>query len=134
MTRQSLRLPAFQVPALPPPNLPWPWGYTVAELERFTVLEIDLSPYLRPIKDYAAWRGRNLAGFLWLGEFRQFRFSATIGERKKKGQGGATKGVQGGRSDAKLAGDLPELLWEIEVMAPSGAKRVINLLQPEDPF
>ncbi|XP_058190979.1 uncharacterized protein LOC131308167 [Rhododendron vialii] len=114
--------------------LAWPWGYIVVELERFTVLEINLSSFLRPTQDYAAWRERNLAGPLRLGEFRQVRFSATITERKKKGQEGATKRARGGRSDAKVIRDLPELLWEIEVMAPPGAQRVIDFPQSEEPF
>lgn len=68
------------------------------------MLEIDLSLYLRPTKDYAAWRERNLASPLRLGDFRQVRSSATVVEREKKGQGGATNGARDGRSDAKVIG------------------------------
>ncbi|KAI8568137.1 hypothetical protein RHMOL_Rhmol02G0174100 [Rhododendron molle] len=124
-SRESLRLPAFRVPAAPPAYFPWPWGYTVAELERFTVLETDLSPYLCPTEDYAAWRERNLVGPLRLAEFQQVKFSATTVKRMEKGQGGATKRVRGGRSNTKVVGGLLELSWEIEV---------IDLPQPEEPF
>ncbi|KAG5524101.1 hypothetical protein RHGRI_030929 [Rhododendron griersonianum] len=62
-----------------------------------------------------------VVSLILLYQFQFIKFSATIGERKKKGQGGATKGVQGGRSDAKLAGDLPELLWEIEGPPPEAS-------------
>lgn len=98
------------------------------------MLETNLSSYLRPTEDYAAWRERHLAGPLRLAEFQQVKFSATTTRRKEKGQGSAPGRARGGRGNAKVIGGLPELSWEIEVMAHSGAQRVIDLPQPDKPF
>lgn len=59
-------------------------GYTLSELERFKVLETNLTPYLRAAKDYSSWRASHLAGPLRVVEFREAQLSviaARVGRR-----------------------------------------------------
>lgn len=64
-----------------------------------------------------------MAGPLRVTEFKEVMFSATTVRRGKGSQGGA-----------RSFGGLLVQLFEVEVTTPSGAQRVIDLPQPEEPI
>ncbi|KAI8572050.1 hypothetical protein RHMOL_Rhmol01G0168200 [Rhododendron molle] len=105
VTRQSLGSPEFIVPGPLPPRVQRTETYTRAELEQFTVPDIDLERYLRRTLDYATYRDRYLATSL--GVERQLkRRMAEVEARRARGEaggdvgdetGGETRGETGGR-------------------------------------
>ncbi|KAI8555090.1 hypothetical protein RHMOL_Rhmol05G0147300 [Rhododendron molle] len=94
VTRQSLGHIAFQVSGPLPPRASHTSTYTRAELERFTQLDTELSRYLRPEMDYAAYQRDGLAGPLGIRAFRDVWSQArgTVEERRAV-RGGAQEWV-----------------------------------------
>ena len=70
VVRQPIRAGGPQVPGHPPPRVLMTSRYTLAEIERFTTPDLDLSQHLRPALSYSDYFKKYLASSLESEEWR----------------------------------------------------------------
>ncbi|KAI8550789.1 hypothetical protein RHMOL_Rhmol06G0134500 [Rhododendron molle] len=121
----------WEVPGPLPPRASHTGEYTRAELKRFTQPDTELTRYLRPEMDYAAYQRDRLAGALGVWAFRDVRSQArgateemrATGERQRGGEGRVRRSLSG-----PVRGGPPEMSWKISVMDTQGNPAEIHLV------
>ncbi|KAI8572179.1 hypothetical protein RHMOL_Rhmol01G0178200 [Rhododendron molle] len=127
VTRQSLGYLEFQVLGPLPPRASHTSDYTLAELERFTRPDTELTRHLRPGMDYAAYQRDHLARPLGVRARREVQEQACAAGAERR----ATAEVQRReercvrrslrrRVSRPVVGRPPELLWKLDVMDSQG--------------
>lgn len=130
-TRQSLGYAEFQVPGSLPPRASHTGDCTRAELERFTLPDTELTRYLRPEGDYAAYQRDHLAGPLSVRALREVQGQArgateerrAVVERERGGEGRVRRSVS-----RLVVGGPPELTWKIRVVDSQGNPAEVQLV------
>ncbi|KAI8571326.1 hypothetical protein RHMOL_Rhmol01G0111100 [Rhododendron molle] len=128
---QSLGYLEFQVPGPLPPRASHTGDYTLAELERFTRPDTELTHHLCPEMDYAAYRRDCLARPLGVRARRKVQEQAreAAAQRRTAGE------VQRGRESRKkrkvnrpVVGRPPELSWKVPLVDTQGNPTEIHLV------
>ncbi|KAI8550606.1 hypothetical protein RHMOL_Rhmol06G0120500 [Rhododendron molle] len=131
VARQSLGYTMFQVPGPLLPRASHTGTYTRAELEEFTRPDTELTCYLRPEMDYAAYQRDRLAGPLGIRAFRDVQSQAhgaaeerkAAGERTRSGEGHVRRHLSG-----PVRGGPPQMSWKILVVDTQGNPAKIHLV------
>ncbi|KAI8542870.1 hypothetical protein RHMOL_Rhmol08G0173700 [Rhododendron molle] len=130
VTRQSLGYLEFQVPGPLPPRASHTSEYTLAELERFTRPDTELTHHLRPTMDYAAYQRNHLARPLGVRARREVQEQAREAGAERRA---AAKIQREGkcrvrrRESRPVVGGPPELLWKVDVVDSQGNPAEVQL-------
>ena len=103
--RQSIRAPAQAVPGPLPPLVLRTESYTLAEIERYTILDTALDQYLRPTEDYDEYRRRYLAGPLDVAGFRERARAAREAAALEAAEALAAEQAERARAEGQAGGD-----------------------------
>ncbi|KAI8572472.1 hypothetical protein RHMOL_Rhmol01G0201600 [Rhododendron molle] len=123
VTRQSLGYLEFQVPGPLPPRASHTSDYTLAELERFTRPDTELTRHLRFGMDYAANQRDHLARPLGVRARREVQEQAREAGAERR----AAAEIQRAREcrvrhsvSRPVVGGPQELLWKVDVVDSQG--------------
>jgi hypothetical protein len=122
VVRQSIRAGGPQVPGRLPPRVLMTSRYTLAEIERFTTPDLDLSQHLRPALSYGDYFRRYLAGSLRSEEWRE-KVELEKAAKAQSSAGGVARGEEAGTSK-----------WWVHVTSAGGEAGDIDIPRPPADF
>ncbi|KAI8538356.1 hypothetical protein RHMOL_Rhmol09G0096500 [Rhododendron molle] len=123
-------LRASRVPGPLPPRASHTSEYTLAELERFTRPDTELTRHLRPTMDYATYQRDHLARPLGVRARREVQEQAREAGAERRAaaeiQRGGERRVRR-RESRPVVGGPPELLWKVDVVDSQGNPTEVQL-------
>ncbi|KAI8568369.1 hypothetical protein RHMOL_Rhmol02G0193100 [Rhododendron molle] len=131
VVRQSLGYPEFQVPGPLPPRASHTGDYTLAELERFTRPDTELTRHLRPTMDYAVYQRDRLARPFWIRARREIQEQAREAGAERRAAAEAPRGRERRvrrRESRPVVGGPPELVWKVDVVDHQGNTAEVELV------
>ncbi|KAI8559670.1 hypothetical protein RHMOL_Rhmol04G0191600 [Rhododendron molle] len=124
-------LRASQVPGPLPPRASHTGDYTLAELERFTRPDTELTRHLRPTMDYAVYQRDRLARPFGIRARREIQEQAREAGAERRATAEAPRGGERRvrrRESRPVVGGPPELLWKVDVVDHQGNTAEVELV------